>query len=125
MLFGESFAFFSGDDHLALSIDFVGHQHFLHELVCVLVELFEPVGYGCEGLPVGAVVHHQNGLGPLVVAICDGLKAFLARSVPKLQLDSLVARIHHFDFEVDSDRGHVVLGEAVLRETHQQTGFSH
>jgi hypothetical protein len=43
-------------------------------------------------------------MGSSEVRLCDGLKSFLARCVPDLQLNFLALDIKRLDFEIYSDR---------------------
>ena len=75
-------------------------------------------------MPLGTIVDHNYAESAFIIARSDRLKPLLPCSVPQLQLYPLIAGCEHFDFEVDADCGHVVLGESVLGKTHQKTGFA-
>jgi hypothetical protein len=76
---------------------------------------FAHPGLDCsETLSVGDVVGHDDTVGAFVVRRGDGFKAFLASSVPDLELDGLAVDINGSDLEVNTNSGHEVLSEEVV-----------
>ena len=64
----------------------------------MFLDLAHPVLDGTETLAVSDVVGHDDTVGALVVAACDGLESLLAGSVPDLKLDSLAINVDCSDF---------------------------
>lgn len=58
-------------------------------------------------------------MGSFVVRSGDGLEAFLASSVPNLELDLLTININGLNFEVNTNGGHEVISELIVGETHE------
>ena len=63
-------------------------------------------------------------MSSLVVGGSDGLEALLASSIPDLEFNLLSININGLDFEIDSDGGHEVICEGIVRETNQEGGFT-
>lgn len=57
-----------------------------------------------EGSLICHIVDKEDTHGTSVVCSGDGAKAFLARGVPNLQLDSLSIQLNRSNLEVDSNR---------------------
>lgn len=102
----------------------------------MLLNLLKPVGYVRECLLIRAVVHQDDAHRALVVGLRYRPKALLPRSVPYLQLHSLLVNHDLLNLEINpyrfivkfcllTDRRHVAHWETVLRETQQQTRLAH
>ena len=78
-----------------------------------------------EAVTISDVVGHDDPVSAFVVARSDRLEAFLAGSVPQLQLDTLRANCNHFNLEIDADCGQMLLRELIVRESSQQAGLTH
>ena len=55
-----------------------------------------------EGRPAGNIIHHDCASCPTIVATSHCSEAFLACSVPDLELDSLIVNVDLLDFEVNA-----------------------
>ena len=69
----------------------------------MLLDVFHPVIDVLERILVGHVVREDDAVCTLVVRFRDDVKFLLARSVPKLYLDSLPAVINMLGFEIDPE----------------------
>jgi hypothetical protein len=58
-------------------------------------------------------------MGALVVGCSDSLKPFLASSVPNLQLNLLAINLNRLDLKVNTNRGHKIVCEHVVRKSDQ------
>lgn len=62
------------------------------------------------------IVHQQDTHGASVICSRDCPEAFLARSIPYLQLHSLSVQLDRSNLEVDTDGGNERRREGVFRE---------
>ena len=69
-------------------------------------------------------MHLYRWVGTFVVCVGDGSESLLAGGVPDLELDVFVVDVEGFEAEVYADCCHVVLGELVVGETEEETGFA-
>ena len=83
-------------------VRFVCYQNLRHSTACVRLNLPQPVRNVVKGSLLGAVVNKDDAHGALVIGLRDGSEAFLARSVPHLQLHALVTHQDRLDLEVDA-----------------------
>ena len=69
-------------------VDFIPNQDYLHTILAVLADFFEPVVLNAlEGLVVMQVKCYDDTLGVFVVSAGYGSKPLLTGRVPNLQLD--------------------------------------
>ena len=90
----------------------------------VLLDFLEPQVQRLEALLGAHVEHDHDTVGALVVGVGYGAVAFLSSRVPNLQLDGVLVDLEGAEAEVNSDRGDVVVVEAVVSESDQQAGLS-
>lgn len=83
MLISELFAFSRVYD-LILSIALICDEYFGYVVVCVLLDLLEPVRDVVEGLLVGAVVDQDYAHCSLVISLGYGAETLLTCCVPNL-----------------------------------------
>ena len=83
MLISQLFAPLSFN-YLILSIAFIRYQHFSYVLICMLVDLLQPVGNVVKGLLVCAIVHQYYSHCPLVICLCYRTETLLSCSIPHL-----------------------------------------
>ena len=81
---------------------FVSDEDFGDARAGVRLNLLEPVRDIVKCGLLGAVVDEDDAHGTFVIRLRDRAEALLSRSVPHLQLHSLVLHIYRFDLEVDS-----------------------
>ena len=77
-----------------------------------------------EGVPTGDVIDEECPGSTAVVGAGDGLKRFLASSVPNLQLDVLVVDLNRAGSEFDANRQIVLLTEALVCKLEEQAGLA-
>lgn len=77
-----------------------------------------------ERVPPRDIVDEQRAGSASVVGAGDGLKRFLASSVPNLQLDVLVVDLNRAGSEFDANRQIVLLTEALVCELEEQAGLA-
>ena len=77
-----------------------------------------------ERVPPRDIVDEQRAGSASVVGAGDGLKRFLASSVPNLQFDVLVVDLNRAGSEFDANRQIVLLTEALVCELEEQAGLS-
>ena len=111
---GQLLTLFKGHSALTLEIALVAHEDAADVVTGVLLDFAHPGLNVAEALTVGDVVDHNDAVGALVVAGGDGLEAFLASSVPNLQLDRLAIHFNRTNLEVHSDGGHKVIREDIV-----------
>ena len=99
---------------LALQIALVADEDARDVVSGVLLNLGHPVLNSAEGLAISDVVGHDDAVGALVVAGSNSFEAFLASSVPNLELDGLAVDFVIADLEVHADSGHEAFCEGVF-----------
>jgi hypothetical protein len=123
-------------DYLIGSVALIRDENLGNVGVSMLLNLLKPVGYVRECLLVRAVVHQDDAHRALVVGLRYRSEPLLPRSVPYLQLYSLLVNHDLLNLEINpyrvivkfcllTDRRHVAHWETVLSETQQQTCLSH
>ena len=113
-VFSQLLAFFEGDSALILEVALVTDEDARDVVRGVALDLPHPGLYSRETFSVRNVIGHDDAMGALVVGRGNGFKAFLAGSVPDLELDGLAVDINSPDLEVNTDSGHEVLSEEVV-----------
>lgn len=88
--------------NLVRLIAFICNENLSDILVCMLINLFQPVLYIVESLLVGAIVNQYDTHRSLVISLGNSTEAFLASSVPHLQFNSLIIHIYFLYFEIDT-----------------------
>lgn len=96
----------------------------------MLLNLSHPGLHSCERLSVSNVIRHNDTVSTLVVAGSNCLEAFLASSVPDLELDGLAVNINGSDLEVNANSWHEVLSKEIilkiiLKSIHQRLRSSY
>ena len=107
-----------------LQIALVADQDARYVLTCVFLHFGHPSLNIGEALSVSNVVNYNDAVGALVIAGGDGLEAFLAGSVPNLELNLFRVNIDSLDLEVHTNCGHEVVCEHVFRKTNQKGRFT-
>lgn len=64
-------------------------------------------------------------MGTPVVGTGDGTESLLASRVPDLQFAQFVIGLCHFEAEVDSDGGEVVVCEVIIAEADEERGLAY
>ena len=124
MLLLELLNFFIRHLDLRLIVHFVSEDHYLDITARVFLNLTEPDRYAEEALAVGQVKDYNDSISALVVRVRDGSVSLLAGRVPNLQLDRALVDLQCAETEVYPDRANVVLLEAVIGKSDEQTGFA-
>lgn len=88
------------------------------------LDLFDPILYILEGLPLIDGVGKYNAHGSPVVSLSDGFKLFLSCSVPYLQPNFVFSNHDSLDFEVNADGGQVWGHEVVITKFKQHVRLS-
>ncbi len=108
-----------GHHSLIVHVALVAHDHFHDVLVCVLVDIAQPLADAIKRLAVGDVVDEHDAHGASVVRRRDRVEALLAGRVPDLKFDLLAVQIYGLHFEVDADGRDERGVERVVREAAQ------
>lgn len=125
-LLAEGGDFLVGHPPVIHQVGLVADQDHHGVLFSVLIHFPQPKLLDVlEALLVGEVEHHEDGLAAPVVGARDGPEAFLACSIPDLELYVFGIYGGGFEAEVDADGGEVVLLELVLCESDEYGGLAH
>ena len=105
-------------------VTLVANEHDGGVGVAILSHFFEPARQMRERVPPRDIVDEQSASSTSVVGAGDGLKRFLASSVPNLQLDVLVVDLNRAGSEFDANRQIVLLTEALVCKLEEQAGLA-
>ena len=107
-------ALLSAHDTLALQIALITDEDAGNVVTGVFLDLSHPVLNSAKRVTAGDIVGHNDTVGTLVVAGGDSLEAFLASSVPNLQLNCFAVNFVVANLEVHTDGGHEVISEDII-----------
>ena len=124
MLLGQESPLFLGYNPVVLQVHLVGEDDLGDIGRGLLGDLPHPLVQAFEGGPVINGVGEDDARGSLLVGLGDGPVAFLAGSVPDLQLEPLVVDGEGLCLEVNADGGDVVFFEGLVDEVEDEVGLA-
>ena len=86
--------------------------------------LLQPVLDVIKSALLGAIINKNDSHGAFIVGLGDRTEAFLPRSIPHLELHSLVLHVDSFYLKVNTDGGHVTCREVIFRKSKQDATLS-